>query len=819
MQYENEHQEDHERHRYHHHLCGDVLTNAQCRCPASMPPPPMPASLDPTTVSSTKPSLNVNHINQHHQSHLATPSISPLTSFANLSLLSPALLGSTPPPPSSLSFPLPLPPNSTSTTTVSPGVIPPGDHSTPWSPLRRYTTSFTPLSTTSLPSLPVPVPVSSSSHVDDPASVASSPSSPTNLANHMDYQPIESSSCTPSPPLSPSSPQPEMLRMDSNNEIQSTPHSPDPTWRADSPSGDHINPCPSESQSEILVKGLDQRVTTNGEERWELPVFDVKREDLGVSPSHSASPASPVLPGDTIAVIVDCSGRDEGENPTLENPNHINLNQSNPPAHLQSSSLDELPLCEPSSTSLPLSQSLLPDPATSSSSQPNPIAQYQQVAGEEESRLESSPEHQPPHPPPAPKVKMSLRDFALRKKKQREEQKITESAPDSSSSGVDSPFISGGVNGKQVNRVEGKGDEGPSNGEDGIIAIGLKKLELEMNLVDGLKRDISCQGASPLSRPMVQDDVVDVPGPSTKQTTPNGYHAQQQPSILPASSALLAARIQAGTSPSSATTSRQTKQEVIEQPIPAATTNLQPISMDTTRYAAVYNNFRSISPINPDPHHFQSYSPRLCQEDGEIAEIMDTPPLPPSLSPSSLPLTPLATNRSAPTVTTVPSSGSLPRGLNTKRADLTFTRSGSSSSSSQVRHSPPTHPRSFNASPPCRQPSSAPTPPPAPRGTGVPPTAPRALRQSMLSNRPTPTTPTAMASSPYPSTASNISTATATPTSSTSITTSTSGRFPPYIPRGPSADRDRGWDTDQMQYPRSLLRRDLREGGHAWGGR
>jgi hypothetical protein len=91
----------------------------------------------------------------------------------------------------------------------------------------------------------------------------------------------------------------------------------------------------------------------------------------------------------------------------------------------------------------------------------------------------------------------------------------------------------------------------------------------------------------------------------------------------------------------------------------------------------------------------------------------------------------------------------------------------------------------------------------------------------MLSNRPTPTTPTAMTSSAssYPSTPSSTSTATTTPASSTTITSTTGGRFLPYIHRGPSADRDRGWDTDQTQYVRSLLRRDSREGGHAWGGR
>jgi len=238
------------------------------------------------------------------------------------------------------------------------------------------------------------------------------------------------------------------------------------------------------------------------------------------------------------------------------------------------------------------------------------------------------------------------------------------------------------------------------------------------------------------------------------------------------------------------------------------------------RYAAMYNNSGSISPINPDPHHFQSQSPpRSCQEDGEIGEIVRTLRLP-SSSLTSLPAAPPAMNRLASMTTTIPSSSSitpLPRGPITKRADSALTRS--LSSSSRIRHSPPTHPRSFNASPPYRQqPPSALTPAPA-RGTGVPPpTAPRALRQYMLSNPPTPTTPTCMTSPSYPSTTSSTSSSTATPVSSIAIATTTGGRLPPYIPRGP-ADRERGWDMDQTHYAKSLSRRDSKEGGHSWGGR
>ena len=117
----------------------------------------------------------------------------------------------------------------------------------------------------------------------------------------------------------------------------------------------------------------------------------------------------------------------------------------------------------------------------------------------------------------------------------------------------------------------------------------------------------------------------------------------------------------------------------------------------------------------------QSYSPpQICQEEREIGEITDTPS--PSLM-SSLPVATLAMNQSAFVGTTVPSSGSntsLPRGPSAKQVD--FAISHSVSSSSQVRHSLLTHPRSFNTSLLYCQPlPSASTLPSAAHSTGVPP--------------------------------------------------------------------------------------------------
>ena len=781
-----------------------MLTNSHHPYPASMPPPPMPAFLDPTTISSTKPSININQNFDSPLTALIPPSISPLTSFANLSLLSPALLRSTPPP--SLLAPFARPPLNPGMTTST---VPPSrdNNAATWSPLRRHTAA---LSSTS----PLPPLVSPSSVHNDNNFIVKSPSSPPPLTtvptNDVIGQPVESPLCTPSPPPSPSSLHPETLFIDTNNEIQSTPHSPDPSWRADSPSGDHVNgldirvhilnhDSTSESHSEGLEEVQQGGLMTEHAHRESL-VLDVNggdHMDVGVSSSRSRSPALRVCQGD--ADMVDHFGKDEEKSVLTDIPEYMSGSNQSP-------TLNDVPSSEP--TSSPLSQPPVPDLVSLPTSQHNPTAQYQPALKEEE--LEARKQQQPLHPP-APKVKMSLRDFALRKKKQREEE-MTKSVQDTpSSGGVNLPSIrsesGAGPNGIQANQVE-RADGESSDGKTVVDEVEVKAVDLGEHAADDLRK----QGTPRLSRNMVKDEVVDVPGTSLiKPTATNGCH-HPSPPLAP----VPALPIQAGPSTFTyPTTTRQSKQELIEQPIP--TVSNQSMIMDSTRYAAMYNNSGSISPINPDPHHFQSYSPpRLCQEDGEIGETMDTPLRLPSSFLRSLPAAPPVINRLASTPTTVPSCSLItppPRGPTSKH--FSFMRSVSSSS--QIRHSPPTHPRSFNASPPYRQqPPSTSTPPPA-RNTGVPPTAPRALRQYMSSNRPTPITPTAMTSS-YP-TSSSTSSSTATLVPSTAIPATSGGRLPLYIPRGPSADRDRGWDVDQTQYARSLSRRNSKEGGHAWGGR
>ena len=593
--------------------------------------------------------------------------------------------------------------------------------------------------------------------------------------------------------------------MDTNNEIQSTPHSPDPMWRADSPSGDHASPSLelnhdglSELQLEVSVtgsEGLQRGTSMNEDVHLESAVIDGNGGDrmgVGVSSSRSSSPALRVPLSDTAMVMDHCGGDKEENLPTyIPDCSMSDLNRGRSPVRRQPPTLVDVHSSEPSTSISP--QPPLPD-SVPLSSQHDPAALHQPTVKEEKEETREKPSH-----PPPPKVKMSLRDFALRKKKQREEEMTKHVQDIPSSAGVNMSFGKseggGGPNGIQVNTVE-QVDEELRNG---------KAVDLKEDSVD------SYQGAF-TSGNVVKNEVVDVSGTSSiKPTTINGIHLPQPPSSPPPGhlSTLLVVRNPADTSATYPMVTCQSKQEPIEEPIDTIVT-IQPRMIDSTHYAGMYNDSGSILPINSDQHHFLSYSPpQPCQEDGEIGEILDTP----LRLPSSLPAAPPAMNRLASLATPIPGANTpLSRGSTSKRADFALTRSASSS---QVRHSPPTHPRSFNASPPYRQQAtSASTPPPPARSTGVPPTAPRALRQYMSSNRPTSTTPTVMTSSSYPSTTSSISTI--LPTSSTTITTTTGGRFPPYIPRGPSADRDKVRDIDQTQYARSLSRRDSREGGHAW---
>ena len=152
-------------------------------------------------------------------------------------------------------------------------------------------------------------------------------------------------------------------------------------------------------------------------------------------------------------MVVDHCDRDEEENLLTDTPDYMsNSNHRCSPACQQSPTLNDVHSSNPSTSFPP--QPFLPDLVSLSTSQHSLIAAYQPVK-EEELRSEGSREQQPLHPP-APKVKMSLCDFALRKK-QREEEMMMNIQDTPSLVGVDLPFGrskgGGDPNGIQVNPV------------------------------------------------------------------------------------------------------------------------------------------------------------------------------------------------------------------------------------------------------------------------------------------------------------------------------------------------------------------------------
>lgn len=184
-------------------------------------------------------------------------------------------------------------------------------------------------------------------------------------------------------------------------------------------------------------------------------------------------------------------------------------------ARRQPPTLNDVHSSKPS-TPLPPPRPLSPDSVSLSTSQHNLAAVYQPAMKEEEPHSEEAHEQQPSHPP-APKVTMSLRDFALRKKKQREKE-MTKNVQDTpSSSGVDMSFggsEGGGVpNGIQANLVV---EESRNR----------KAVELKENPVD------SYQGALTLSRNVLKDEVVDVSGTSTLRSMASTTHSHHHRHLL-----------------------------------------------------------------------------------------------------------------------------------------------------------------------------------------------------------------------------------------------------------------------------------------------
>lgn len=302
-----------------------------------------------------------------------------------------------------------------------------------------------------------------------------------------------------------------------------------------------------------------------------------------------------------------------------------------------------------------------------------------------------SPTHSPiPQPLPAPKVKMSLKDFALRKKKQREEEMLTK-CTQASPVTANISLVSDGE------EIAGKEDpEEAAGGVEEVIAV-FEDPSSENCGSSGVEKD-----SGPDEQPAAE---LKGAGTSKEEEIPsatnvggalplaNGIHSNRpsSPSRLPTKpSMLLPSRPQLAASPGT----REAKQELIEPRIASVQPhhpNGRPFSLiDRLKGPLAFQPLFSHKPLSQRPSH----------EDDEIGETSPSP----------------ATHEQ-PRSVYVPRSVSppkQPRALMGYPYNTRPTPSPISSTTPVFRNPPPTGPRALRNSMPPRQ--LAVSPPNIPRG-------------------------------------------------------------------------------------------------------
>lgn len=645
-----------------------------------MPPPPMPASMDPTTISSIsafiRPVANRHSATFSLLSPTPTPSasidlatstpasgVSPLASFAQLSLLSPALnseISCQPGPPTQDEEKAELLSREDSKAdTVAADVMDATEANLPTARISSGERSEDGL-------------VEERESINDPLTVLDSHAS--------------GLSRTPS----------IYLRChDEDDEVDYSPHSPEPSAEDD------------------------------GESREVLPSNFSETPEVTESVSNSVT--------------------DDPSEPRKDFENC---------ADDQAKATDSTPLPISSPTSL-LSTVMLPGSTTNS---------------EHESSENPSFEDQSQPQPPPPKVKLTLKDFALRRKRQREEQALSQSFH--ASPVPPSPLLEVGEEAKSSNAQPEVSEPRGSMVVDDLHQVPSKGIDDSRHVVNGVKdlprgsvggqveftlesRNVTNARQKEFAHTTVLNSTQSTlpltpsfPKPAASTPT-NGPFRPPLSHDLPNRPPPLQHPRPIQQQYPAKTTARDMKQELIETLVP-------------TLLQRVCGIERSVSPISPDPAPMVN---RISQEEGEIGEV------------------------------------SMPRGSSKRDPSKPSSRNGPFS------HSPPTAPRLHLIFPPvCPLPSISPVPSTASNNStnGNPPnlpTAPRALRQSMLHHRSGSGPPTAF----HPP--------------SFSIPSQSNSTGSPFIPRGPFADRDKDRDRaewEQRHY-RAPPRRGAGSGRGTWG--
>lgn len=860
-----------------------------------MPPPPMPASLDPTTVSSlahahavrsspphgsiqrdrngvsmtwipprtptsTSTSLGWSSQPSSQGTHMATPA--PPNSIIAHSPVSSQVNYDTPSSPKSFPLVMQAPVHSHPSAPVVPGVSP---------SVTFYKLSLHSPDASSSAQLPAPF---------SPSESASLSAASALMQHSSDHQ------ASSPPPHRPSKP----LHLHPQNESPSLPGSVSaPTATRSSPDGMCDTPAeaqyqqPYESSPESRLEtdspsDVEKKRHTNGEAyhvrfaspeilygllrprgRTTLDTSEPLDADGGISTNADAIGVvneQEVLPLDCDAMDVDVDVIGDDQRKDGSGPFHATFPESRV-NHVPEN--EYLSLHVPCSSHPPAPSDPLPHRipdvtpgATPENDSSPPASDVNETTSQAEVMIaDPAQPAREQSPPPPPKVKMSLKDFALRKKKQREDEIAAKAhcSPMTPDGPGLSPSPSVDVKQELVSEHPGIvqiADSGEIvNGHDVKMDDATKEDVLDLSWT-------ACVGANVVDGPAgPEHHVVYCSGRTEEKATAedNTLFAETQvPSMMEGAKTLDTTRSSPQPARSPTTSSRifdnknstdQTqmqidgkppitltaKMEIVDAMVPSGVAGSDDRLPDvvsfapdppppplTTKQAREITTVDRIAPVGSVPRSVPPSTPGSTSTPASMSTSTSTSVV---NSRSNSVCTPISTpNPNAPPHAHVPaSSSSIPSSRRPSHEDGEITSSTPPKTYLPRSHTPPTQPRSFHAVHPASPgfgPTSSSTAP-VPRRPAPP------LSRSPLSNAAGPT-PVPISSRPLPSGPRALR---GSMTQSTHPPPYASTRPPyagsQYIPRGPSADRDRiDWERGDRQWATQARSRG-RAGSNGWG--
>ena len=821
-----------------------------------MPPPPMPASLDPTTVSSLAHAHVVRSASPRGSfqkngvsATWTPPQTSTLTSASSgrsnqppsqgTSMATPANHGTLSP---STSFPLAMqaqlqshpPPLAPSVSPSAPfsklSLQSPDASSSPHLSVVYSPNESTPLSSTS----------ASTQHASDPTPSPHRPSKPL----HVHPQNESPSLSASLPPLN----SPDGTRDTPAEGQYQRPHRSSPESQHEThPPGDVEKRRPTNGEvyrvrfasPEILCGMPRLRGSTTSDSSEPLDAYD----DVSASPNAISVVKVPSLDRDAMDVEVDVVGEGDGSGPSHATSPESSTNDVSEDEHSSIRALGS-PRPQAPSDSQPHSTLSVEDGSAPEIDSPPPESDVHETTSQVESMVVDPGHAQParePSPPPPPKVKMSLKDFALRKKKQREEEMAAKAfhspvTPDGpalpSSPSVDvkrdlaselAGLVQAMYSGRMVNGQDVKMadvtkedalgssgtahintngfDGGSGHGHDAVRGSGLAE---ETAMVEDNKPSAETQALSM---------IVATEAPDTPQCSPQPAHSStissrerntdqtqtqldgESPTTLTAKMEMMDAMV-----PSGLVGAEDPTPDVVSfapEPPPPPLTTKQTSEIAIDRTVSLGSLSISVPPSTPASTSTPA-SMSTSTSTSAVNSRSNSVGIPVSiLNPNLLP------HAHVPS-----SSSSIPSSRRPSHEDGEITSSTPPKSYLPRSHTPPTQPRSFHTVHPS-SPSigaTSTTTAPVPRRPGPP------LSRSPLSNNAGPA-PTPISSRPLPSGPRALRGSMAQPTHPYA-----SPRPPyaasQYIPRGPSADRDRiDWERGDRQWAAQARSR----GSNGWG--